>query len=163
METLLNLIAVVLVMAGFFGIILPAVPDLPLMLGGLLVRSLATDFAHPTVTELIVAAAASGVVMLLEAFAAPLVARRFGASKFGQWGALIGSVCSLFLVPVSPWFILILPIVGTVIGELMAGRTRREAIKSSIGTALGVSALLVTKVVVALGLLGTLIVSFWRT
>ncbi len=163
MDTVLNLVAIGLVIAGFFGIVLPAIPDLPLMLGGLVIRSLATDFAHPSVTELIVAAVASGLVLLLEAFAAPFVARRFGASKFGQWGALIGSICALFLVPASPWFILILPIVGTVIGELMAGRTHRDAIKSSIGTALGVSALLVLKVVVAFGLLGTLIVSFWRS
>ena len=162
MELALSIIATIFVVVGFLGIALPGLPDLPLMLLGLFLRSVATDFTHPTLTELAIAGTASAMVLALELFAAPFVAKKFGASKQGQWGALIGSLLSFLFIPFSPWFILVLPLIGTVIGELNSGRTRQAALKSSLGTALGVGGLLVIKTIVAFGLLGTLIVSFFR-
>ena len=162
MTIFLSIFAILLVVLGFFGIAIPALPDLPLMLAGLLLRSVATDFHHPAINELVVATVAVGFVGLIDAFAAPLVAKRFGAASRGQWGALIGGLCSFLLIPISPWFILILPIIGTIIGELSSGRTHKEAIKSSLGVTLGIGVMLVFKVIVGFGLLGTLIVSFFR-
>lgn len=162
MTTVLSTLAVILVLAGLLGIFLPALPDLPLMMAGLLLRAIATNFHHPAVNELVIAAIATGAVSLVDAFAAPVVAKYFGASKRGQLGALIGSLLSLFFIPISPWFVLILPIAGTIVGELSVGKTQREALRSSFGTALGIGAMVLLKALVAFYLIGTLVVSFTR-
>ena len=162
MTIALSVLATLLVFLGLLGIIVPALPDLPLMLAGLFLRSIVTGFQHPAINELIVASVAVGAVALVDAFAAPAVAKFFGASKRGQLGALVGSLLSFLLIPVSPWFVLILPIIGTVVGELSVGKTQREALKSSIATALGIGAMVLLKTLVAFFLLGTLIVSFTR-
>lgn len=162
MTLALSILAIILVLAGLLGIFLPALPDLPLMLLGLFIRAVATSFHHPAISELIIAAVATGGVSLIDAFAAPVVAKYFGASKRGQLGALVGSLLSLFFIPISPWFVLILPIAGTIAGELSVGKTQREALKSSLGTALGIGAMVLLKALVAFYLIGTLIVSFTR-
>jgi hypothetical protein len=161
MTITLSILATLLVILGILGIFLPALPDLPLMLAGLFLRSVATGFHHPAVNELIVATVAVGAVALIDAFAAPAVAKFFGASKRGQLGALIGSLLSFLLIPVSPWFILILPIIGTIVGELSVGKTQRQALKSSLGTAIGIGVMVLLKALVAFYLIGTLIFSFW--
>ncbi len=162
MELFLNLCAVAMVMIGFAGILLPALPDLPLMLGGLVLRSAVTQFHHPAPAELAVAAGLVGVTALLDAVAAPAIAKSFGASRRGQFGALAGSLLSFVLIPVSPWFVLILPLVGTIAGELSVGKTQRQALKSSIGTALGIGLTVFVKALAGFFLLGTLLVSFTR-
>jgi uncharacterized protein YqgC (DUF456 family) len=162
MTIALSILAALLVFLGLLGIVVPALPDLPLMLAGLFLRSVATGFQHPAINELIVASVAVGAVALVDAFAAPAVAKFFGASKRGQLGALVGSLLSFLLIPVSPWFVLILPILGTVVGELSVGKTQREALKSSLGTALGIGIIVLLKALIAFFLIGTLIVSFTR-
>lgn len=162
MELFLNLGAVALVLVGLAGIILPALPDLPLMLAGLLLRGAVTQFHHPAPAELGIAAGLVGGTVLLDAVAAPAIAKYFGASRRGQLGALIGSLLSFLLIPVSPWFVLILPLVGTVAGELSVGKTQREALKSSLGIALGIGLTVLIKALVGFFLLGTLLVSFTR-
>ncbi len=162
MDIILNVLAAVLVLAGFAGIVLPALPDLPLMLAGLVLRSAVTGFAHPAPAELFVGLFLVVLAAVLDTVAAPAVAKYFGASRRGQLGALVGSLLSLPLIQFSPLFLVALPLIGTVAGELSVGKTQRQALKSSLGTALGIGLTVLVKALVGFFLLATLVLSFFR-
>jgi hypothetical protein len=73
--------------------------------------------------------------MLLD-FVIPLIgSRQFGASKYGIWGCGIGAVLGAVFLP--PLGILIGPFLGGVIGELVYGKTNREALRAGLGAFLG--------------------------
>jgi len=99
METqiLLWLLAAVLISLGFAGLILPALPGIPLVYAGLVLLAWADNFVYVgwiTLTLLGVLAVISYVVDFL---ASALGAKKFGASKRAIIGALIGVVAGLFL------------------------------------------------------------------
>jgi len=62
-------------------------------------------------------------------------AKKYGASKSGVWGSIIGMLVGFFFFP--PWGILIGGIVGAFSGELVAGKERRKALRASWGIFVG--------------------------
>ncbi|MGB0257326.1 MAG: DUF456 domain-containing protein [Coraliomargarita sp.] len=63
-------------------------------------------------------------------------AKTFGATWKGAVGALLGAFIGFFLPPPLFWLI-VGPILGAVIGELIAGRDIKAGSKAGIGTLLG--------------------------
>lgn len=161
MDIALTIVSIVLVILGIAGILLPGLPDLPLVYAGLVLRAAVTDFTDPAPGGLLVLLALLAFVGLFEVFAGAASAKQFGASRAGVIGAIIGSVLGLLFFLVSPWALFVLPIVGAVIGELRAGRTKEAALKSGVGTALGFVAVLIVKALAALVLLGFFASSFF--
>lgn len=161
MDVALTIIAGLFILVGSAGIVLPGLPDLPLVYAGLVLRSAATDFTDPSTSTLIWLLLILIAVALFEVFAGAASAKQFGASRSGVIGAIIGSVLGLVLFLVSPWALFVLPIIGAVLGELSAGRTKEAALKSGVGTAVGFVAVIAVKALVALLFAGTLIASFF--
>lgn len=63
-------------------------------------------------------------------------ARKFGASWRGAVGAVLGALLGLMLPPPLFWLI-VGPVAGAIIGELLAGRSFRDGGKAGIGTVIG--------------------------
>lgn len=61
-------------------------------------------------------------------------ARRFGASRAGAWGALVGGVVGAFFLPVG---LVLGPLLGALVGEVLAGRPPGEAVRAGLGGAAG--------------------------
>lgn len=64
-----------------------------------------------------------------------LGAKKFGSSREGVWGGMIGIVVGLFFFP--PIGIILGPLLGTIIGDLIAGGTFVKALNSGIGSLIG--------------------------
>ena len=62
-------------------------------------------------------------------------AKKYGASKSGVWGSIIGMFAGFFFFP--PWGILMGGIVGAFFGELLAGKEGRKALRASWGIFVG--------------------------
>ncbi|GAB1596254.1 DUF456 domain-containing protein [Lysobacter sp. PAGU 2638] len=154
MSTLWFVIAVVLVIVGIAGTVLPALPGIPLVFGGLLLAAWADGFKHVggwTLGVLAVLTLASFAVDLL---ATAMGAKRVGASRLALIGATIGTFAGLFLGFVG---IFIGPFVGAVAGELIHRRKLEDmghATKVGIGTWVGLLLGTVLKLVIAFGMLG---------
>jgi len=120
-----------LMVAGFAGCFIPMVPGTPLILTGAFVYE--WMIATP------------GHALGWGNFVAALVgANRFGASKHGVWGALIGLCVGLFF---SLPGILFGPIIGVYLGELYSGKDHHVALRAAWGTLVGNAAGVVARVI----------------
>lgn len=127
-------LAVVLVLVGIAGTVLPALPGAPLVFAGLLLAAWADGFAKVgwlPLTVLGVLAVATYVVDLL---ATALGARRVKASGLAIAGAAVGSLVGLFFGFVG---LLVGPFVGALLGEYLSTKDLRQAGKAGAGTWLG--------------------------
>lgn len=143
---LLWVIAIALIIAGFAGLVLPALPGAPLLFAGLVFAAWADDFVYVGVKTLIALGIMATLSYVLEFAASALGARRFGASPRAITGASIGTVVGLFFGLPG---ILLGPFLGAVIGELSVRRELQAAAGSGIGAFLGL--LLATAGKLALG------------
>jgi uncharacterized protein YqgC (DUF456 family) len=123
-----------LVLAGFVGLVLPALPGAPLLFAGLLVAAWAEGFAYVGTKTLIVLGIMAALSYALEFAASALGARRFGASPRAITGAALGTIVGLFFgIP----GILLGPFLGAVVGELAARRNFRAAAGAGVGAFIG--------------------------
>ncbi|NIJ69127.1 DUF456 domain-containing protein [Xanthomonas sp. 60] len=149
---ILYLLAVVSIVIGVAGIVLPALPGVPLVFLGLLLVAWADGFANvgwPTLTALAVLTVLSFVVDIL---ATVFGAQRVGASRKALWGTFIGSFAGLLFMPIG---LLAGPLLGALAGEYwhtrQLGRSTRVGLATWLGILLGV-ALKLALVVAMLGL-----------
>jgi Uncharacterized protein conserved in bacteria len=142
-------IALMVMVIGTLGTVLPALPGLPLIWLAMLVYGIVEGFESITVTFLGLALAVVIVAEVADYFARAWGARRFGASRAGAVGAVVGSLVGLFFLPIG---LLAGPFVGAVVGELISGRTASESIRAGWGGLIGALSSLVVKVTVAIAM-----------
>ena len=151
---LLWLLAALLIVVGFAGLILPAVPGIPLVFAGLVVLAWAENFAFVGWITL----AALGVLALLsygvDLLATALGAKRFGASPRAVAGAALGVVAGLFFGLPG---IVLGPFVGAVIGEFSRQASARAAVQAGLGAMLGLLFGALLKIALAFTMVGVFV------
>jgi uncharacterized protein YqgC (DUF456 family) len=154
MTLLLWLVAALLVITGFAGLVLPALPGIALIFCGLVVAAWAEQFAYvgwKTITFLGLLTLFAGLIDLL---AGVLGAKKFGAGRYALIGAGIGAVCGLFFgvpgIVAGPFF-------GALFGELIARRDLKDAGIAAIGTWIGLVAGSAVKIAIAFTMLALFI------
>lgn len=148
---ILWVIALALIIAGFAGLVLPALPGAPLLFAGLFVAAWADDFVYVGVKTLVVLGIMATLSYVLEFAASALGARRFGATRRAITGAAIGTVVGLFFGLPG---ILLGPFLGAVVGELTAQRDLRAAARSGVGAFLGLLLAIAGKLALGFAMLG---------
>jgi uncharacterized protein YqgC (DUF456 family) len=130
-------VSVLLLLVGFLGTFLPAIPGLPLMaLGAFLHKLLVPGVLSWWTVAVFALVAALGFVVDFAATA--IASRRAGATKAGVWGAVVGGLVGLFFGLPG---LLLGPMVGAALGELvLARRAPADAVKSGVGAGLGMLA-----------------------
>ncbi|HKE94784.1 MAG TPA: DUF456 family protein, partial [Povalibacter sp.] len=88
-------LAILLMLVGALGIILPALPGIPLMFAGMVVAAAIDNFQRIGWITLSVLGFLTLLAVLIEFVASALGAQRVGASKRAVWGALLGTVVGL--------------------------------------------------------------------
>lgn len=150
-ETLLYLLAAVMVLTGLAGIIFPALPGVPLMFAGMLLAAWAGDFHHVGWVTLAILAVLTLLSVAADLFATLLGAKRVGASRLALAGSMLGTLVGFFIVP--PWGIFIGPFVGALLGELWHSQQVRKSLKVGFGTWLGILLGMVLKLGLAFAML----------
>lgn len=151
LQIALWLLAFVLTIAGFAGLVLPALPGAVLLFAGLLAAAWAEDFAYVGWGTLTLLGIMALSTYLLDFAATALGAGRFGGSKRAVAGASVGAVVGLFF---GIFGILLGPFVGAVIGELTTQRDPRAAGLAGVGATLGLVVGAVAKLAVAVSMVG---------
>lgn len=145
METILIIIGILLVIAGFFGSLLPIIPGPPLSYLALLALQLTSESPF-SATFLLLWLGIVIVVMVADNFIPVYGTKKFGGSKYGVWGSVAGLLVG-FLFP--PLGLIIGPLAGAFIGEVISGKNHDRAMRSAFGSFMGVMAGTVLKLIVS--------------
>ena len=143
-------LGILLLIAGIMGCVLPALPGPPLSYLGLLALHF-TEMYQFSLRFLIIWAVVVVVVSLVDYLVPVWGAKKFGASKRGIWGSIIGLLLGFFIFP--PFGIIVGPFAGAVIGELTSGKKSGDAMYAGFGSFAGFMT----------GVLLKLIASGWMT
>ena len=144
------LLAVLLIVLGILGTVLPGLPGPTLVLGGLILGAWIDGFQRVGWVTLAALGVLTLVSIAVDLVAAGLGAKRLGASWAAVAGAFVGTVLGLFAGFVG---LIVGPFLGAVAGELLTGRDMSHAGKIGFGTWLG----LVFGVAIKLGLVCTML------
>jgi uncharacterized protein len=151
LQTLYYLLAVILVVVGIAGVILPALPGLPLVFGGMLLAAWAGGFQQIGWVTLVILGLLTLLSVGVDFFATLVGAKRVGASKKALLGAVLGTFAGLFFGPIG---LFAGPFVGALLGELWHCREIGQAAKVGLGTWLGILLGTVLKLGLAFAMLG---------
>ena len=150
-ESLYYALAVILILVGIAGVILPALPGLPLVFIGMLLAAWAGDFQQIGWVTLVVLGLLTLLSVAVDFFATLVGAKRVGASRKALWGAMLGTFIGIFFGPIG---LFAGPFVGALLGELWHGKEIGQATKVGLGTWLGIVLGIVLKLGLAFAMLG---------
>ena len=139
-------LALLVMLVGLAGCIVPGFPGTPLVLAAALIHRLCFGAAGASNLALIIMAALMVIALLFDFLAGFLGANKFGATWRGAIGALLGGIVGLFFGMVG---ILIGPFVGATVFELLGGREFEKAAKAGLGATLGLFAGIIGKFSIA--------------
>jgi uncharacterized protein len=144
-------IALLVMLVGIAGAVLPGLPGTPLIFIAALVHRLVIGPAGASVWVLVTLGVVAAVSLGLDFLATTYGAKRLGATWRGMVGAGVGGILGLFFMPVG---LLLGPLVGACLGELLGGREWRDAGKAGLGAALGLIAGTAGKLGCAVAMIG---------
>jgi len=149
--TLYYVLAVLLILVGLAGVILPALPGLPLVFAGMLLAAWAGDFQQIGWIPLVLLGLLTVLSVAVDFFATLVGAKRVGASGKALLGAAAGTFVGLFFGFIG---LFAGPFAGALLGELWHSREIGQATKVGLGTWLGIVLGVVLKLGLAFAMLG---------
>jgi uncharacterized protein YqgC (DUF456 family) len=135
MDIVLIVIAILCILTGIVGCVIPVLPGAPLSWVGLLLLKFTDKFAdHISWTWIIIWAVIVILVSVFDYLIPIWGTKKMGGSKAGAWGATIGMIAGLFF---PPWGIISGPFLGALIGEIATGKKQKQSFKAALGSFLG--------------------------
>ena len=132
-DILLLILGFCFLIGGLAGCILPVMPGPPLSYIALLLLQ-ATRFAGFSVKFLLITATVTVVITVVDYILPVWGTRKWGGSRAGIVGAVLGLLVGLFFPPVG---IIAGPFAGAVACELITGRDTDTALRSGFGSLMG--------------------------
>ena len=133
MDIALLVIAFLCMVVGIIGCIVPGLPGVPVAYAGLWIAQ-ATEKVDFSWQMLLVWAIVTIVVSVLDYVVPAWGTKKFGGTRYGVWGSTIGVFVGLFFGAAG---VIIGPLAGAVIGELVGGKEIAEALKAGWGSFIG--------------------------
>jgi uncharacterized protein YqgC (DUF456 family) len=154
-------LTIVLMLLGMVGTVVPVLPGTTIILAAAIIHHLALGEARSIgwwgIAGLVVMVLLSYVV---DFGSASLGAKKFGATRWGAIGGVIGTIVGMFFFP---WGIFLGPLIGVLAGELIGGQGLLPAGKSTWGTFLGTTAGIIGKLMIAgMMIVWFLLAALWR-
>lgn len=134
MDYLLIGLGIVFMISGILGGVLPVLPGPPLSYIGILLLHFTENYQFSN-RFLLFWAVITILVYLFDYIIPAWGTKRFGGSKRGVWGSIIGLIVGLIFL--GPLGIIIGPFAGAVIGELTGGKDSASALRSGFGSFMG--------------------------
>lgn len=152
MDAALWVLAALMILIGLAGIVLPALPGVVLVWGGILVAAFADGFLNVGWGVLAVCTALMLIALLVDLVAGVLGAKRLNAHWLALVGAGIGTVLGLFTGLIG---LLFMPLLGAIAGEWIARRDDPEIARraTQVGIATWIGMLVGTAVKIAMAFL----------
>ena len=156
-DALLVLLGLVLVAAGFAGVLLPAVPGAPLIFLGSVCLAWAGGFQRIGWLPLTLIGVLAVLSFVVDHAAGLLGARRAGASRWGVAGAVIGLLVGL---PLGLVGVVLGPAIGATAFEYAKDPDMRRAAKAGAGVFVGFVIGTAFKYACAAAMIGVLVLAW---
>lgn len=127
-------LALLIMLAGLIGSIVPGVPGTPLALVAAIAHRLYFGATGPSNMVLVVLVLLTAGSVVFDFAATALGAKKFGATWRGAVGATIGGIIGLFFTLPG---IILGPLLGATLFELLGGQKFKAAAKAGVGAVLG--------------------------
>lgn len=156
--SVLRALAVVLVIIGLAGIVLPALPGTVLIFAGLWLAAWADGFTRVSEGTIIMLGLVAAATYLVDVVMMALGMKRLGTSRRAMAGAALGTVAGLFFGLPG---LIVGPFAGAVIGELTAHGDLRRAGRAGIAAWIGFAIGTVVKVGFAFVMIGIFLAAWF--
>jgi uncharacterized protein len=156
MDIAVLVIIIAVILLGIAGTFLPILPGIPLIFAAIAAYGWYEGFQHITSRFLVIMAGLAILSLFVDYVSTYLGAKYFNSSKMGLYGAVVGSIIGLFVLP--PLGLLICPWLGAVAGELLQGNELDKAWRSGLGAVIGLFSGILFKVVVGIAMLVAFII-----
>ncbi len=136
MDYFLLAIAIILILVGLLGCILPIIPGPPISFLGILVLHFTKFGESEYSTNFLLILAFVAIIVTVMDYIVPIWGtKKFGGSKAGMWGATIGMIIGMIFL--GPLGLILGPLVGAIIGESIKGANNKDAFRAGLGAFLG--------------------------
>ena len=161
-EQIIGLAIALLVMSiGCLGSVLPGIPSTPLVLIAAIAHKIYFKAAGIGWLIMMMLVLITALAMVMDYLASIYGAKRFGATKKGMAGAIVGGIVGLFFNLPG---ILFGPFIGASLFEMIGGRNWKPAMKAGAGATLGLFAGAVGKLLCCLSMMTFFTVNvLWRS
>lgn len=140
---------------GMAGVIIPIIPSTPLIWLGAFIYALFDGFESISWLLLLIFAFLTILSMVLDYLGGIIGARKFGATKWGIVGSMIGAIAGFFAGGIIG--MIIGPFFGAVLFELFFGKDLKTAFMSGVGTIVGFLGGAISKIVIGIIMIGIFI------
>lgn len=163
------IVAILLVVIGIAGTVLPMLPGVPLVFAGLLLAAWHGDFDQISILTMVIIGAIAAMAWAVDFFASVVTAKKVGASKYALWGAGIGALVGIAGGIVG---LIIGPAIGAIIGELISHKRASKEATNNVSTAklttvgiaagLGFVLALAIKIILVLAMLAVFAYAYYK-
>lgn len=132
---IISIITILCIVIGFFGVIIPLLPGVPIAWFGIFIYAYATGFTKISMLTVLVFLFFTLLTMVLDLVTPMIGAKRYHATKYGVLGSSLGLIAGIFTF--GPLGIFLGPFVGAFLGEIFAGKKSSKALHSALGALVG--------------------------
>lgn len=156
MDIALYLLAAALIIGGLIGSVIPALPGLPMIFGGIWLVAAVDSYRHIGLWWLLLIGGFGAAGVIIEFIASTLGAKRVGASRLALWGASLGTLAGMFFgIP----GLLLGPFIGALLGELASGTSVLRSTHVGVGTWTGLLFGTLLKLVISFVMVGLFVLA----
>ncbi len=135
LETIVIVVGFIVSIVGLLGCILPVIPGPPLSYLALILLAVVKEWEPFSARVLWILAFITLLVTVLDYIVPAAGAKKYGASRLGVIGSVVGMLIGLFFFP--PWGIFFGAFIGAVLGEIIAGKKSDHALRAGWGVFVG--------------------------
>jgi uncharacterized protein YqgC (DUF456 family) len=132
-DYILLILGIIFMFLGIIGCLVPVLPGPPISFLGLLFLQF-SKFGQFTTLTLIILGSVAVTVTVLDYVVPVWGTKKFGGSKYGTKGAIVGLIVGFFLGPLG---IILGPLIGAFVGEMIFKDDLSYAFKAGVGSLLG--------------------------
>jgi len=158
MITFLWIFSIILILIGLAGLVLPALPGIPIMFLGFLTAAWIDNFQKIGWITLTILGMLTLFSFGVDFLMTSIGAKKMGASRLAITGAIIGVLVGFFFGITG---IILGPFIGAMVGEYISKHDLLKASKVGFGTWLGIVLGIAVRLGLAFTMLGIFLTSFF--
>lgn len=151
-EIILFVIAVAVMLVGLAGVVLPLLPGIPIIFLAVIGYLAFVGFNQISIGVFITLAGLTVLSFVIDWLSTVYGVKRFGGTKLGMLGSLIGTVVGLLIANIPG--LVIGAIFGAYAGEILAGKKSSEAWRAGFGGFFGLISGHIIKLVMGTVMIG---------